>query len=278
MNREEILTKAGLNWNVRTEGVQSITSSIEIPKTIVLIREDTNVPLGVHGDGYEPYQNHELLELLEKISHQTGLEYHSGGLFGDGEKVWFQLKGDDLNLGNDKVKGYISGFNSFDGKTSLAFGNTNITVSCENTFWMGYRNVQSKFRHSVNMKPKLEEVLRKIDRLLEEEQEIFRKITVMSDVRMDDKVKELVIQKLFDMDQEDKLADLSTRKKNQIDTFRLDLDREIATKGDNLWGLFSGVTRYTTHSMKKGDNSLAKMFGVVGDKERAIWHELTQMV
>lgn len=275
MNKIGILDEAGLNWKVRSEGLKSIDSNIEIPKSIVLIREDTNVPLGIHGDGYVPYQNEELLELLYKISQQTGLEYHSGGFFGDGEKVWFQLKGDDLRLGNDKVEGFISGFNSFDGKTSLAFGNTSITVSCMNSFWMGYRNVQTKLRHSTNMIVRIEDILKQIDTLVEEEKEVFRKITVMSDVRMDDKVKELVIQKLFDMSKEDKLADLSTRKKNQMDVFRLDLDRELADKGDNLWGLFSGVTRYTTHSMKKGDNTLAKIYGAVGQKEREIWSTLT---
>jgi phage/plasmid-like protein (TIGR03299 family) len=278
MNKTEILKQAGLDWNVRSEGIQSTLTQLIIPKTIVLIREDTNVPLGVHGAGYVPYQNEALLELLFKISQQTGLEYHTGGYFGNGEKVWFQLKSDDLHLKNDTIKGYISGFNSFDGKTSLAFGNTNFTVSCQNSFWMGYKNVQTKLRHSVNMIPRIDAILRQIDTLVEEEKQTFRKIERLAEIQMDAKVKELVIQKLFDITNEDKLADLSTRKQNQIDIFRLELDREIETKGQTLWGLFSGVTRYTTHSMTKGDNTLSKVFGIAGQKERSIWAELAQSV
>jgi hypothetical protein len=58
----------------------------------------------------------------------------------------------------------------------------------------------------------------------------------------------------------------------------IDLNGELNQKGDNLWGLFSGVTKYTTHSMKKGDNTEGKIFGQVGYKERQIWDNLVELV
>lgn len=273
---EEILTKTRLNWSVRREEVQT-TSGILIPETIALIREDTGKCLGIHSDGYVPYQNHELLELLYRIGQQAGLQLHSGGYFGEGEKVWLQLKSDDLKLpGGDVVKGYISGFNSFDGRTSLAFGNCNFTVSCQNTFWRGYKTVDTKLRHSSYMKMRIDDILKKIDDLLKEEQNTFEEIKHLIDVRMNSAVKELVIRSLFDIEKDSRIdsPDLSTNKKNKMERFNFDLAAEIAQKGDNLWGLFSGVTRYTTHSMKKGDNTEAKIFGMAGQKERAIWNEL----
>jgi hypothetical protein len=42
--------------------------------------------------------------------------------------------------------------------------------------------------------------------------------------------------------------------------------------------LFSGVTKYTTHSMSKGDNSENKMFGVYGQRERQIFKQLVELV
>jgi hypothetical protein len=74
------------------------------------------------------------------------------------------------------------------------------------------------------------------------------------------------------------MTDLSTRKENQIKRFNYDLGIEVAQKEDTLWGLFSGVTRYTTHSMKTGDNSEGKMFGKTGNIERKIYQELVEMV
>jgi len=276
---EEILTKSKLNWTVRTEPLQT-TSGILLPKKIAIIRDDNNVPLGDHKIGYTPYQNHELLELLFQISKQTGLALHSGGSFGDGEKVWFQLKSDDLRLKNDKIEGYISGFNSFDGSTALSFGNSNKTVSCMNTFWLVYRSMTTKMKHSITMRAKIDEILANIDKLVHEEQDNFRKIERMADVRMSNEVKEMVIRKLFDLTKEEKLDgdEISTNKKNKLDRFYIDLKGELDSKEDSLWGLFSGVTKYTTHSMKKTDNTENKIFGPVGKKEREIWNELVALV
>jgi phage/plasmid-like protein (TIGR03299 family) len=276
--QKQNLQTAGLDWRVRSEGVQT-TSGIIIPKTISLIREDNNDPLGIHTEGYDPYQNEELLELLLKVSEQSGLKYHSGGSFDGGRKVYLQLKSDDLDLpGGDIVKGYISGFNSFDGSTSLAFGNYNYTVSCRNSFWRGYHTVESRFRHSQKMRLRLDEILFKVDRLLAEEQDTFQKIKRLGEIKLDPAVKQLVTNLMFDLDKEEKLdKEYSTRKKNQLITFETDLQNELASKGETLWGLFSGVTKFTTHSMKKTDNSEAKIFGMAGRKERQVWNELVEL-
>jgi hypothetical protein len=130
------------------------------------------------------------------------------------------------------------------------------------------------------MRPRIDEILFKIDQMLAEEKTQFEEIKRMGEVRMTDEVRELITKKLFDLSVEDKLDDpeLSTRKKNQIETFNTGLSFELAEKGDNLWGLFSGVTKYTTHSMKKTDNSEAKMFGRTGMLERQIYNELVEMI
>jgi phage/plasmid-like protein (TIGR03299 family) len=279
-----MLNKAGLNWKVNSEPLQTV-SGILIPDRIALVREDTNKVLGIHTEHYVPYQNDELLELLFRISGQSGLQVHTGGSFKDGEKVWFQLKSEDLKLGTDTIKGYISGFNSFDGRTSLAFGTANLTVSCMNSFWRGYKQVDTKLRHSSTMKPRIDEILRKIEILLSEEQESFREIERLANVRMTKEVKELITRKLFDLSNEETLDvsfnrsddGMSTNKKNKLVRFGYDLGLETSQKGETLWGLFSGVTRYTTHSMKRGDNSESKMFGRTGNLEREIYSDLVEI-
>jgi hypothetical protein len=277
--RIEMLAKAGLNWNVRSEELQT-KSGLEVPNRIALVRDDTNTVLGIHAKGYDAYQNHELLELLHRIGGQTGLAVKGGGLFKGGEKVWFQLKSNDLVLPNDRIEGYISGLNSFSGISSLAFGNTKNVISCQNSWWTAYKEVGTRLRHSSTMRPRIDEILFKIDQMLAEEQEQFAEIKRMGDVRMTAEVRELITRKLFDIAVEDKLDSdaLSTRKKNQLVTFNAGLTLELAQKGDSLWGLFNGVTRYTTHDMKKGDNSEAKMFGRTGSLEREIYKELVEMI
>ena len=281
MTNNEILVQTGLDWNVRSEETQTV-SGIKLDK-VALVREDTNQILGVHSNGYVTYQNSQLADLLQKVSSSTGLDIHRGGEFGGGKKVFIQLKSNDLKLGNDKVEGFVTGINSFDGSTSLAFGNSNLTISCTNTFFAAMKNL-SKVRHTKNMELRIDEICRGVDMLVDEEQKMFSKIKEMSETRYDKSLTDRITKKLFDIDMDISLEnylmkdDLSTAKKNKVSRFYIDLNGELQQKGDNLWGLFSGVTKYTTHSLSKNDNTENKMFGTYGNRERVIFNDLVTMV
>lgn len=281
MDKQEVLKTTGLNWNVRTEKTFT-ESGIELDR-IGLVREDTNEILGVHSNGYVPYQNDQLVDLLQRVSSLTGLEIHKGGEFGGGKKVFIQLKSNDLKIGNDRVEGFVTGINSFDGSTSLAFGNSNLTISCQNTFFAAYKNLE-KVRHTKNMNFKIDEICRGIDTLVQEEQEMFTTIKRMSEMSYDQKTKDRVIKSLFDIDYDIQLVgyrdseELSTNTKNKLSRLYIDMNGELQEKGDNLWGLFSGVTKYTTHSLSKNDNTENKMFGTYGKRERYIFNELSKLV
>lgn len=277
---EEVLNQTGLNWTVRQEGITT-ESGIIVPKQMAIVREDTNQVLAVHGDGYFPYQNHQLIELLDKVSNQIGLPIHRGGMFGEGAKVFIQLKSNDLKLGTDRVEGYITGVNSFDGSTSLAFGPSNITISCQNSFYAAFRNMDTKVRHTKNMIMRVDEICRGLEGVIQEEAEMFEDIKKMSETRFSKETEEWVSKLLFNISREVNLNEvdaLSTVTQNRLSRFHIDLNGELKDKGDNLWGLFSGVTKYTTHSLTKGDNSENKMFGTYGQRERAIFKELVEMV
>jgi hypothetical protein len=275
-----ILDQSNLNWKVRTESVTT-ESGIILDGYSAIVRDDTNTPLSVRSDGYHPYQNYQLIELLDRVSQQTGLELKKGGHFKDGARVYIQLKSNDLKLGNDRIEGYMTGINSFDGSTSLAFGPSNITISCQNSFFAAFREMNTKIRHTKNMVIKVDEVCRSLENVLQEEKKVFDNIVQLSETRYDDLFKDNVVKKLFniakDVDLKDEEA-LPSVTRNKISRFYVDLNGELQQKGDNLWGLFSGVTKYTTHSLTKDDNTEAKMFGVYGKREQGIFNEMVELV
>ena len=276
----QFLDRTGLNWKVRTEGLQT-SSGIIIPDKIGIVREDDSTILGIHSNGYLPYQNDQMMELLFKVSQQTGLDVHKGGLFGGGRKVYVQLKSNDLTLGTDRIEGYVTGINSFDGSTSLSFGPSSKTISCQNTFFGVYKDLDSKVRHTKNMELKIDDICRQIEGVVQEETNVFGSIVRMSETRFDDVIKDRVIKSLFNIERNVDIKDvdsLSTVTQNKLSRFYIDLNGEIQEKGDNIWGLFSGVTKYTTHSIGKGDNSENKMFGTYGNRERHIFKQLVEMV
>lgn len=274
-----LLDKTNLNWTVRQEDLQT-TSGISVPNKKAIVREDTNTIVGVHSDGYQPYQNYELMDLLHQVSGRTGLEVHRGGDFKGGGRIYVQLKGNDLKLGNDRIEGFLTGVNSFDGSTSLSFGHSNTTISCMNTFFRVMKGLQHKVRHTKSMSLKVEDICKSLDIVLEEEKQTFKYIVELSETRFDDLIKEKVTRKLFGIKPEFSLDsdELSTRTKNNLSRFYIDLNGEIQGKGDNLWGLFSGVTKYTTHSYSKNDNTEVKLFGGIGQVEQEIFSDLVELV
>ena len=275
---EDLLTGTKLNWRVRQESIQT-ESGILLPN-IAVIREDTNKVLGVHSDGYNVYQNEQLLELLDRVSGLTGLAIHKGGFFRDGQKVYIQLKSNDLKLGSDRIEGFITGINSFDGTTSLSFGPSNITISCQNTFFAAYRQMDTKVRHTANMEYKIDEICRRIEGTLVEEKLLFKNIERLSEVSFDQVLRERVTRALFDIKKDVRLNDekeVSANTRNKISVFNMDMDRELADKGNTMWGGFSGITRYTSHDLYKGNSDKAmenKMTGIYGNRERAIFNQL----
>jgi len=274
-----ILKQANLDWSVKAERLVTAESNIET-KSVAIVRQDNNAILGVHGDGYHPLQNSEMMEILDRISGKMGLPLHKGGYFGQGEKVYIQLKTQDLNVGTDKVKGYLTCVNSFDGSTSLAFGHSNLTISCQNTFFANYREMANKVRHTQKMHERIDIICMQIEDVLRAEQKIFQNITRMSEVKIDQKVRDMVLERILNLDKEERLADLttlSTRKKNILSDLEVNIAGEVQDKGGNLWGLFSGITKYTTHSLK-GDSNENKLFGVYGRREREVFAELSQLV
>jgi phage/plasmid-like protein (TIGR03299 family) len=276
----QLLDNVGLNWKVRTENVIS-ESGIQIPNQKVIIRDDTNVPLSIRSDEYHPFQNYELIELLDKVSQRSGLEIKNGGSFKDGARVFIQLKSNNLNLGTDRVEGYLTGINSFDGSTSLAFGPSNITISCQNKFFAAFRELETKVRHTKNMNIRIDEICRRLDNALVEEQKVFNNIVRFTETRFDDEIQDRVTRKLFNLKKEINLKDenaVSSLTRNKLSRFYIDLNGELKQKGENLWGLFSGVTKYTTHSISKDDKSDEKMFNVYGKRELEIFNELVEFV
>jgi len=274
-----ILQQANLDWSVKAERLITAESNLET-ESVAIVRQDNNAILGVHGDGYHPLQNSEMMEILDRISGKMGLPLHKGGYFGKGEKVYIQLKTQDLSLGRDQVKGYLTCVNSFDGSTSLAFGHSNLTISCQNTFFANYREMANKVRHTQRMHERIDLICMQIEDVLRAEQKIFQNISRMTEVKIDQKVRDMVLGMMLNLDKEERLADLSTlstRKKNILSDLEVNISGEVQDKGGNLWGLFSGITKYTTHSLK-GDSNENKLFGVYGRREREVFTELSMLV
>ena len=58
----QLLNETNLNWTVKESPIYTKfeDSEIPVPDKKVLLREDTHQILGIHSDGYVPFQNYEM--------------------------------------------------------------------------------------------------------------------------------------------------------------------------------------------------------------------------
>lgn len=183
-----ILEEFKLFWNVSKQPLVVQDSHLNVIETDLygIMRDDTKKVFTSVKEGYEVYQNWELVELLQKVASQTDLEIVNGGSFNAGGKIFLQMNsGSVKGIGenNDTVNKRLTAINSHDGSTSLSWGQTNVTVSCQNSFHLASKTLGNRVRHTASMRYKIEDALRQIDALREEEKSLFEKFFKMADMK-----------------------------------------------------------------------------------------------
>lgn len=257
----DLLDKFNLRWDVEKQPL-FLSDGTETPY-LAVVRMDTLQTLQTCKDGYTPYQNSELAELLIRISEKTGYEIHSGGEFNGGGKVYLQLAtGNEINgIGKNltKVKGYVTGINGHDGTTSLKWGSVNITICCKNTFASAKKALQTSARHTASIKDRVEISLREIGVVAKQEQTIFDQFIKLSEIPVNGKNIAEVVKHVTGVDITKTDNDVSKYAENRAKSLTESIATEIAQKGETLWGLFSGVTHYTSHVIPTPNRDNARL-------------------
>lgn len=255
-----LLDKFGLRWSVSKQPLLLPTG--EETGFLGIVRDDNKQTFATCKDGYTPFQNSELAELLIRISEKTGYGINSGGQFNGGGKVYLQLNtGNEIKgLGKNgtSVKGYVTGINGHDGTTALKWGAVNFTICCRNTFAMAQRGLQQSARHTASIYDKVEESIRTITGIADEEKTIFDEFIRLSNVPVTKEHIAKIVRNITDIDiTKPTTKEQSAYSVNRSKELLTSISTEMGQKGETLWGLFSGVTHYTSHvlSVPKRDNA-----------------------
>jgi len=204
--------------------------------------------------GYEVSQNDEILELvLEGMKpFEDTLSVTKAGSLNDGRKTFIQLGIEGMSIvGTENIKRYVTIIDSNDGTTSLCVGIGELVMSCQNQFFKFYKDGQSKYRHTGSLRQRVMELPQLIEKTLLESirlNEVYARwqSTEISRNLSNELVKSLLgFDKLMSIKQE---SELPTRSLNYMNTLYSHIEKEMNQKGDNLFGLFSGVTSWSTHS------------------------------
>lgn len=262
---QEILTAHGLDFRIEKAPMFALSrDGKQVPSPYFgLINSQSNEVINTVKEGYTVSQNDEIVELVLRGMESFGsaLSVQKAGSLNGGRKVFMQLAIEgESKVGYDTIKRYVTIIDSNDGSTSLSIGIGDLTMSCSNQFAKFYAKGEAKFRHSASLTDKLRGIPQLIELALSEslkQIEVYNRFvsTPVSKALAHELVKSLLgFDRLSSMNE---LSSKSTRSINTMDKLYSHIDREMADKGQNVWGLHSGVTSYTTHeiSVPKRDNA-----------------------
>ena len=247
------LQEVGLDWQVNR--VQLYTPDGTPVDYFANQRADNSEVLAVVSDGYQIFQNEEMVELCESLASTFDYKIHKGGQMDGGRKVYIQLESDSvtgIGENNDTINRYITAVNSHDCTTSLSFGSLGFTISCKNTFFAAARSKNmSRIRHTSTMRERIEMAKRQIEGLKMEETSLYEKFFSMASVEATPEHITKIVKQTLDIDINQRPTELkenySTRRINLAESLLSSIKREMSYKGNTLWGLMSGVTHYTSH-------------------------------
>lgn len=281
---EQTLERFGMNWTVDKRPLQFL-EGIDAYETdfFGVVRSDNKDCFGAFTKQYETFQNSELAELVLNVADVIGKPVTHGKVFKGGRRVAMQLELEPITVGDDTIKRYATAINSHDGSTSLRWGTTGITVSCDNQFSALRKELQSSARHTANMRQMIDRSLRTLEKLEEADTSLYETFQRMLDTKVDRSFSVKVIESITNVDMrmgyKKAQEKFGTRKMNINNNLMESVANEMSYKGENLWGLFSGVTHYTTH--KGGtDNSReeSKLTGNLQRVDQSIFDKFNKLI
>lgn len=246
----EILVAHNLDFRIEKEQLLSATGK---PTPFYgLFNDKTGECINSVKEGYTVSQNDEVVELVLNGMQGFGeLSVSKAGSLNGGRKVFIQLGIEGMShVGSERIKRYVTIIDSNDGSTGLSVGIGELVMSCQNQFFKFYKSGQSKLRHTASLTQRIKEIPFLIEEALSESlklTETYKQFqsTPVTRALADEMVKYILgFDRLMSIKKE---TELSTRSLNAMDSLYNHIEKETNQKGLNLFGLFSGVTSWTTH-------------------------------
>jgi hypothetical protein len=201
---------------------------------------------------YTVSQNKDIVEMVLRGAEPFGeLSVSKAGSLHEGRKVFIQLALDGFaSVGNDKIKRYITIIDSNDGSTGMSVGIGDFTASCSNEFYKFYKEGTMRAMHKASISEKIKELPYLIKDALSESMRLIELYNKFQSTECSRELAHQMVNHLLGYDRtspDSVLNELKTRSMNAMDSLYNSIHTEMNGKGNNLWGLHSGVTRWTTH-------------------------------
>jgi hypothetical protein len=250
-----------LNWDIRLEPV-ILNKSFDTGKKAI-IRNDTNQLLSIVGKHYEPVTNYQLMHFTDALTKSGEFELKGFDELNDGKIVMAFLKNTNPNL---KINGcsneeYMFVGNSFDGTKRFHIGTASNLIRCSNQWSATLKVFNKKHTSYLDINDTIAQDI--IRNYKSKKGILYESFDGMESVRVDENVITRLIKEVHVMLATDSKAikQKDWTSSPSMLTLRKSIDREMKDLGNNAFGLFNGVTWYTTHEMRTSDLVTSQISG-----------------
>jgi len=249
LNTEQILKQNGLNWNVVKRPL-FYSGTANAPdgdfygtNYYGIVREDTGEVFTTVKEGYEPTQNHTIIETMQEIAGENNLEIVKAIPLNGGRKVVIQMKHESnrITIGDEPTEQYVYAINGHDGSSSLKFGFMNKVIFCQNQFAWLSGNAFSGYKHTKSIQDKVKELPNIINFT-----DQYDKVADLQMFSNQSATPSLVNDLVDYLANTDKLP-ISNRRANMVRDINACIHIEMNRISHTKWGVFNGITKYTTH-------------------------------
>ena len=247
-----------LNWDLKTQTL--LIPGITETKRKVILRDDNSLLLGVVGKDYCPVTNADLMHFVKAIVRTGEFEFKGFDEINEGKIIlaFLQNKNPNLKLNNCPMREYLIIGNSHDGTRPFYIGTGSSLIRCENQFYSTLKVFKRKHTSPIRMS---DIEVREIIRLYKQKKNrIYEAFDGMEHVHVHEGIVSRLIKEIHKMLHAD-CKQTNWQDSPSMRTLNNCIYKEMKDLGNNAFGLFNGVTWYTSHEMRNAGCDFGRMNG-----------------
>lgn len=277
--------KNAFDWDIKQAPIFNAKGEV-INGYKEITRDDDNSLIAVMKKSFFPMTTAQFTNTVEEIASKIGADIvgyedwaGNSGSTRSKHYITAQIKmSEALSIAGSKIEGFLTIGTGFDGGRSFFVGHTNEYLRCSNQF--GSIITEFTSRLTKNNLLRVEDVVKNIEIYTEYERKLYESFERFQNVQIDEKVINECIARLVKMTDEERLDSslISTQKLNKMDDILSSVRNECDELGNNAWGLFNGITHYTTHvASSRSEDRFGNMFGAKNDMNQTAFELLNSL-
>lgn len=256
-----------INWDITESPIFDATGE-EIHSFKAINRNDNGTLLNICKKSYTPSSNSYFTDKVNEIAEFTGFKLDGFEERKEGKQLVAYLENPEvIQIATEEHANFIVLGNSHNGSTSFFSGSGNIMFRCGNGLTIATAQAM-KVLHRKNSKNRIDELANHYRKFKEETQKTKEIIESFEYIKMNEKQKQDFTYNLLNTPKELEFADFSPQRQKQMNLLNASIELETDYFGNNLLGVFQGVTHYTSNVREIQTPSFLNVLGSNADINR----------